>query len=128
MAYEDNFYMKLAEGAKHGYSIVHKFGRNESVGTSFVPIAGGGIYRTPQTGSATTLRVKAGNANDASDGTGARAVTIEGIDSTGALASEVLATNGTSAGAAGTDIGFMGKIASGTVNISVDFEIILVAT
>lgn len=28
--------------------IVHKFGRNSAVGTSFVPVCIGGVYQTPQ--------------------------------------------------------------------------------
>ena len=88
---------QVAAGAAPGWSVVNKFGRNASTGTSFVPVALGGIYRTPQSGSATALRIKAGNSGDISNGAGARQVTLQGIDETGALAEEVLDTNGTSA-------------------------------
>jgi hypothetical protein len=35
--------------------VVHKFGRNLAVGTSFVPVCLGGIYNTPQVGSETRI-------------------------------------------------------------------------
>lgn len=90
-------YMQSAAGLFRGVSTVHKFGR-AVVGTTFTPIAFGGFYRTPQPSAATALRVKAGNANDAPAGTGARLITIEGIDASGAEVSENIATGGASAG------------------------------
>ena len=84
-----------------GYSVVHKFGDNPSVGTSFAPVTIGGVYQTPQVGSATTLRVKAGgNANDTAAGSGAREITLIGLDETGEEVAETLATAGASASAA----------------------------
>lgn len=83
--------------------IIHKFGRNPAVGTSFAPVSFGGIYQTPQVSGATTLRVKAGgNADDTAAGDGAREITLQGIDETGALATETLATAGESASSATT--------------------------
>lgn len=92
------FYFNIADGGQVGTSVIHKFGRAE-VGTTYVPVAFGGIYRTPQPAGATKLRVKAGNANDTAAGSGAREVTIFGIDASGNEVTETLATNGTSAGA-----------------------------
>jgi len=84
--------------------IVHKFGRNTAVGTSFVPVAFGGIYPTPQVGSATQLRIKAGgDANDDAAGTGAREVTLIGLDANGNEITEAIATNGISASSATTN-------------------------
>lgn len=103
MAYEDNFYMDVARGGRRKYSVVHKFGRNDNVSTTFVPIAPGGIYRTPQVSGATTLRVKAGNANDTAAGSGARKVTLVGIDASGDEVTEEITTNGESAGTASTN-------------------------
>lgn len=81
-----------------------KFGRNAAVGTSFVPVCLGGVYQTPQAASATTLRIKAGgNANDTAAGSGAREVTLIGLDASGALVTEALATAGASASAATTN-------------------------
>ena len=54
-----------AKESKISWEIENKFGDNTAVGTSYVPITGNGIYRTPQVSGATTLRVKAGgDAND----------------------------------------------------------------
>lgn len=83
-------------------SIVHKFGRDPAVGTSYAPVSVGGVYQTPQVGSATKVRVKAGNANDTAAGSGARKVSIQGLDETGTLRSEELVTAGESAGAVST--------------------------
>lgn len=76
--------------------IVHKFGR-ATVGTSYVPVCFGNIYRTPTAANATKLRVKAGNVNDTAAGSGAREVTLLGIKNDGTLATESLATAGASA-------------------------------
>ena len=88
-------------GRFEGATVVKKFGRNSSVGTNFVPICPSGIYNTPQSGSATTLRVKAGgDSNDTAAGSGAREVTLEGLDENFVRVSESVATAGTSASAA----------------------------
>ena len=84
--------------------IVHKFGRNPSVGTGFVPVSFGGVYQTPQVGSATQLRIKAGgDAADAAAGAGAREVTLIGLDASGNEITEAIATNGISASSATTN-------------------------
>lgn len=80
------------------YTVVHKFGRNSAIGNSFVPVAFGGLFRTPQVPDATAVRVKAGNVNDTANGSGARSVVVEGIDSVGDEVSEILVTAGVSAG------------------------------
>lgn len=98
-----DFDIEIARGRVAGYEVVQLFGRNEAVGTSFEPVAIGGIYRTPQPASATALRVKAGNANDTAAGSGARSVFIEGINASGALVSETLTTAGTSASSNSTN-------------------------
>jgi len=92
--------LKLARNVQAGHSVVHKFGRNSAVGTTYVPICGGGRLRTPQVAAATALRVKAGNAADTALGAGARSITLQGIDQTGAVVTETLATAGASASAA----------------------------
>ena len=94
-----DYFVEVARGNVSGVSTIHKFGRNSAVGTSFTPISVGGIYRTPQVAAATALRVKAGNANDTAAGTGAREITVQGLDETGALVTEALATAGGSASA-----------------------------
>lgn len=93
-----DFYAEVVKGNVVGHSIVHKFGRNPLVGTSFVPITSIGVYNTPQVSGATTLRIKAGgDANDTAGGSGAREITIVGLDETGAEVTEILATAGASA-------------------------------
>ena len=96
-------WLDVARGLQSGIRNVLKFGRNDSVGTSFVPICLGGIYNTPQSGSATTLRIKAGgNANDTAAGSGAREITIQGLDENFLEVSDTLATAGASASSATT--------------------------
>ena len=95
-------WMDISRGLSTGISVVKKFGRNAAVATTFVPVCLGGVYRTPQAASATTLRIAAGNTNDTAAGTGAREITLEGLDENFALATEAVATAGTSASSATT--------------------------
>lgn len=102
----EDFFHKVAAGNVDGHSLIHKFGKNDAVPTTYTPLSIGGIYRTPQIAGATTLRIKAGgNVNDNQAGSGARSVYIEGIDITGAKQTEILlphATDGTLVGVTGT--------------------------
>ena len=96
-------WLDLSRGLVSGMESIKKFGRNPSVGTTFVPLSIGAVYQTPQSGSATALRIKAGgNANDTAAGSGARSITLEGLDENFLDATEVLATAGASASAATT--------------------------
>lgn len=98
-----DFFTEVQKGNVANHSMVHKFGHNEAVGTTLAPITSLGTYPTPQVASATTLRVKAGgNANDTAAGTGAREITLQGLDETGALVEESIATAGASASTATT--------------------------
>jgi len=99
-SFSSDFLIEVAKGNIAGHSLVQKFGMNYGLGTTFVPISVGGLYNTPQVAGATTLRVKAGNTNDTAAGTGAREVTFQGLDETGALVTEAVATAGTSASTA----------------------------
>jgi len=57
--------MDIARGIVPGCRSFFRFGRNTAIGATYTPVTRSGHYRTPQAGSATTLRVKAGgNAND----------------------------------------------------------------
>ena len=92
--------VQVARGNILNADVTHRFGM-ATVGTSFVPISDGLVYRTPQVGAATALRIKAGgNANDTAAGSGARSVRLTGLNATGDVVSEVLATAGASASAA----------------------------
>ena len=76
-----------------------------TVGTALTPICNGGFYQTPQVGGEQQLRIQAGgDANDTAAGTGAREVTLCGIDNTGAYVTETIATAGASASALTTTI------------------------
>ena len=82
----------------------HQFGRNMACPTTYVPVTDIGIYRTPQAGAATALRIKAGgNALDTSTGIGARSVRLYGLNALGDEVEEVLATAGASASASTTN-------------------------
>ena len=66
------------QGIIPGVKIVHKWGHNTNVGTSFVPVTSSGTYQTPT--SAQALEILSSDANDAAAGTGARTVIVEGLD------------------------------------------------
>jgi hypothetical protein len=89
--------LDIARGLAKGLQLIPKFGHNAAVGTSFVPICRGGIYRTPQVSGAKALRVAAGNAADTAAGLGAREVSLQGLNQAGELVTEAVATNGATA-------------------------------
>lgn len=87
----------IAKGEIDKHEHVQKFGANIAVGTSMSPVSDGGIYKTPQAAGAIAVRIKAGgDANDTAAGSGAREVTVYGLDENFARASEAIATNGAS--------------------------------
>ena len=91
-------WLDVARGLAGGVTSIKKFGRNDSVGTSFTPISLGGVYRTPQSSGAKSLRIKSGgNANDDASGSGARSITLTGTDENFLPVSETIVTAGTSA-------------------------------
>ena len=99
-----DFFAEVAKNNVAGHSLVHKFGKHENVGASYQPLAIGGVYQTPQVSGAVALRVKAGNANDSPGGSGARKIFLQGVDDTGAEVTDLLNTNGASAGSAGSTL------------------------
>lgn len=58
--------------------IVHKFGSADSLSTTLAPVATSKTYQTPTV--AASLEIVSSDTNDNQAGTGARQVTIEGID------------------------------------------------
>ena len=93
----------LSMGNMYQAHVHHQFGRNVAVGTSYLPVSDNGIYRTPQAGAATRLRVKAGgNAGDTAGGAGARSVKLYGLNASGDEVTEIIATAGASASASTT--------------------------
>ena len=94
----------ISRGNMFQAHVHHQFGRNIACLTTYVPVTDIGIYRTPQAGAATALRIKAGgNAADTAAGTGARSVRLYGINALGDEVIEVIATAGASASAPTTN-------------------------
>lgn len=84
------------------YDVVHKYGRNPSgvLNTETAITADGALFFPS---AASTVRIKAGGSvNDTANGSGAREVTVIGVDGDGLEISEAIATNGASASAATT--------------------------
>lgn len=93
--------LDIARGLAPGCAGSFVFGRNTAIGSAYTPVTRSGFYRTPQSTGAVALRVKAGgNANDTANGTGAREITLVGLDAMGEIITESLATAGASASAA----------------------------
>ena len=97
-----DFLIEVAKGNIAGHSLMHKFGRNDSVPNgswahiSLTPFDVADFRQSP-----VSMRVKAGgDPADTAGGAGAREITIQGIDSTFAELSEAVATAGASASAA----------------------------
>ncbi|KKN29231.1 hypothetical protein LCGC14_0846180 [marine sediment metagenome] len=93
-----DFLIEVQKGNVAGHSIVHKFGRNPDVpnGTFEGVNQLSALFNFLT--AATTVRIKAGgNAADDVAGNGARTVTVEGLDNTGAAATETINTNGVNA-------------------------------
>lgn len=87
------YFNQVALGNIPGHSIVFISGENNAVSTTKETIWNtGGIY-TPPT-SAATLSLVSTSANDTDEGTGARTVIVNGIDTNGDLQSEVVTLNG----------------------------------
>lgn len=96
MTYISNkdFLVEVSKGNVAKHSTIHKFGY-ATVATSLVPVNTSLTYPTPT--SATALEVVSASANDTSAGTGARQVTIVGLDGSGNIQTEDVTMNGTSA-------------------------------
>jgi len=93
--YED-YMLAVAKGQVTGHSIVHKFGQNNDIGTAKETVWDvGGLYSYLT--SATALKVSSDDANDTSDGTGARTVQIYGLNSDYDEIDETITLNGQTA-------------------------------
>jgi len=87
-------HVSIRRGIVPKFSCEHKFGANLTVGNSpeFIWTLGGNYTFLS---AASTLRVAAGNANDDSAGSGARQITISGLDSSFNEITETVSLNGT---------------------------------
>jgi len=91
-------YELIIANQKHGASI-NKFGKNPDVDTESPETIweAGGDYPWSSLASAQALEIVSSDANDASDGTGARTVEIQGLDSNYDLQTETISLNGATA-------------------------------
>ena len=94
------FYQHVAEGGAPSYSLVHKFGENNAVGTGIVPVCNGGFYRTP--GTAASLEVVSSSTNDGSAGTGGQQLTLIGLDNDFVEITQTVEMSGTAPASLGT--------------------------
>jgi len=92
----DDFLIQVALGNVNGYSIVHKFGSINDVGSALTAIATAKTYKTPTSVTALEM-VSDDNTNDTSSGSGAQQVTVYGLNSSWVEISETVTLNGTTA-------------------------------
>lgn len=99
-SFSKDFLIEVQKGKVSGHALLHKFGRCANVPNgSWVFINTLCLTAWPLS-AATTVRIKAGgNVNDTAAGTGAREITIQGIDSSFNEITETIATAGASASA-----------------------------
>lgn len=90
-----NFFVEAARGNVLNNSVILKFGVNTDIDTAAAEDIwdGGGVWVAPTQGRLHTITST--NATDASDSTGARTMTIQGLDENGALQEETVSLSGT---------------------------------
>jgi len=85
--------INIARGLIRGASVIHKFGRNPSVGGAPETIwEQGGVYTYLTVAS--TVYVSGADAQDSAAGTGARTVTVQGLDANYNAIEETLTVDG----------------------------------
>lgn len=88
-----DFYTSIASGQFPSWSVVHKFGSNQTLGTSPEDIwIYGGVYTPPLTAS--KLEVLSDSADDANLGTGAWSTTLQGLNGNYDEVSEIVTLDG----------------------------------
>lgn len=85
-----DFHVEMSLGNVPNFSVIHKFGRNASVASTFAPITQSGFYRTPT--SNTALEILSASADDNATGIGARTIYYEGLKE---VAGELVITSNT---------------------------------
>jgi len=98
---DTDYYAAVEAGEVPGATLLNKFGRAE-IGTSLTPISRELVYQTPTT--ATVLEFVSDDANDTSAGTGAREISIIGLNSSWEEVMQTVTTNGTTAVALSTPL------------------------
>ncbi len=96
-----SFLIEVTKGNVPGHRMVHKFGK-ATVGTTLTPICASLVYQTPTTAQA--LEFVSASADDTAAGTGAREITVIGLDGNWAEVTQTLATNGLTAVPLTTDL------------------------
>lgn len=87
------FELQVARGQIQGHKTLFKFGNNSDINGSLETIwSHGGLYS--YLAAASVLKVSSSSTNDASAGTGARTVTISGLDASYNEISETVSLNG----------------------------------
>jgi hypothetical protein len=89
--------LEVGRGRLTGIAKNNKSGRNGDIDTATVPEwiwENGGVYTGFPDGDAETLRIVSTDENDAASGTGARTVTVTGLDENWLIQSETLTLNG----------------------------------
>jgi len=87
------FELQVSRGQITGHSSFCQFGANGAVGTSLETVwVGSSLYTFPA--SATTTTVSSSSADDASAGTGARTVLVQGLNASYEAVSETASLNG----------------------------------
>jgi hypothetical protein len=88
-----NYYDAIADNKIENHFPLHKFGHNAAVGTTeeIIWTAGNGYTYLS---AVETLQVSSSDANDTSAGSGARTVTLEGLDANWVELSETVTLNG----------------------------------
>ena len=85
----------IANGDVQGYTSIHKFGRNPSIGNAPETVwMHGGVYQYLDVGSASTLYAYSADSEDSASGDGARTVTILGLDNNFNEIEETVTVNG----------------------------------
>ena len=93
MATQVPYNLRVSQGAVAGASTVSKFGYNSDVDTGEETVwTQGGLYAYPS--SAAVVYISSSDANDTVAGTGARTVTVEGLDATYGAITETVNLNG----------------------------------
>lgn len=95
------FYQRVSEGLEPGYSLIHKFGAGD-ITTTFLPITFDNTYKTPTT--ATALEFLSDSGDDTSGGSGAREITIIGLNDSWEEVTQILVTDGATPVALATDL------------------------
>ena len=77
------FLTEVKLGNIPGYSLIHKFGRNDVIGTTPTAIAVGGVYATPTTN--TILEILSSSSSDSVGGGGATKIVVQGLVEAGGV-------------------------------------------